>query len=95
MKDNEKIKKTTKENPLKNGFDVEWIKDHLEPGEIQKIAEDMTVSMSMAYKTLNVNCREFSYDYVLACHKVATERAKLIIAAREQDKIIKEKLATL
>lgn len=95
MKDNDKSKKNTKATKLKNGFDVEWIKEHLAPGEMQKIAEDNKISFSMAYKTLNVNCKEFSYDYALACHKVATERAKLIIAAREQDKIIKEKLEAL
>lgn len=95
MKDNEKIKKTAKANPLKNGFDVEWIKAHLEPGEILKIADENGVSKSIAYKTLNINCPEFSYDYVLACHKVATERARAIIAAREEDKIIKEKMAAL
>lgn len=74
---------------MKKSFDIEFIKAHLERGEIPRLAKISGISNNYAYECLNEKNSAFNLGFLMACQKRAIERASALLAMKEQTQSLK------
>lgn len=74
---------------MKKSFDIEFIKSHLERGEVRKLAHESEISYTYACDCLNKKKATFNFEFLMKCHNKAVERANILVAMKEQTQSLK------
>lgn len=74
---------------MKKSFDIEFIKSHLERGEIRKLAKESELSYAYACDCLHEKKSAFNFEFMIRCHNKAVERANILVAMKEQTQSLK------
>jgi predicted transcriptional regulator len=71
----------------------DFIKEYLERGEIKEIAEESGLTADAAYKILGKRTK--NHGFVRKCYERAMQRAREILAMKEQTSILRQKIESI
>lgn len=68
---------------------MEFIKIHLQRGEMRKLCSESGISYAYGYQCLNENHKAFHLEFLMKCQAKAVERANILVAMKEQTQSLK------
>ena len=78
-------------------LDYDLIKQWLQPGELREIADEFGLTTDAAHKILNRrNKKRFkTLSFIKRCHQRAVQHINEHLAMKEQENLLKQKIAAL